>query len=53
MRIWITKRCYIEKKKMFVAANMVTLFCSYASFFRLHPIRGAEKNLHNIVNKYS
>ena len=38
---------------MFVAANVVTLFCIYASFFRLNLIHGAEKNLHNIVNKYS
>ena len=36
---------------MFVAVNMVTLFCNYTSFFWLYPIRGVEKNLHNIVNK--
>ena len=36
---------------MVVAANVVTLFCNYASFFWLYPISGVEKNLHNIVYK--
>ena len=34
----------LYKKKMFVAADVVVLFLVY-------PIRSAEDNLHNIVNK--